>query len=119
VVALYARRMQIEETFRDAKSPRFGMSLGFARPRSEPRADVLLLLASLAHLFALLVGIAAEAARLHRGYQANTVVTKRVLSLVMVGRFLVRSGNDSVLAAALEEGSWSSFRARVAEGLSF
>ncbi len=119
VVALYARRMQIEETFRDTKNSRFGMSLAHARPRFEKRADVLLLLASLAHLLALLLGIGAEAARLHRGYQANTVVAKRVLSLVLLGRFLVISGNDAVLTAALHESSWASFRARVQEGLLF
>jgi hypothetical protein len=48
VIALYRRRMQIEETFRDTKNPRFGLSLSFSRPRSTERADVLLLLASLA-----------------------------------------------------------------------
>lgn len=119
VVALYARRMQIEETFRDAKNPRFGMSLGHARPTFAKRADVLLLLASLAHLFALLLGIAAEAAGLGRGYQANTVVARRVLSLVTLGRFLVSSGEDALLAAGLEECSWTSFRELVAAGLAF
>jgi hypothetical protein len=119
VVALYARRMQIEETFRDTKSARFGLSLEHARPRSDQRANVLFLLASLAHLFALLLGIAAETARLHRGYQANTTVSKRVLSLVMLGRFLANSGKDELLAAALDECAWNSFQARVGEGLAF
>jgi DDE family transposase len=119
IVALYARRMQIEETFRDAKSTRFGMSLGHARTRSPDRANVLLLLASLAHLFALLLGLAAEAARLHLGYQANTLATRRVLSLVRLGRLLVNSGHDALLASAVDDCAWSSFRARVAEGLSF
>ena len=119
VVAIYTRRMQIEETFRDTKSPRFGMSLGHARPRLEHRADVLLLLASLAHLFALLLGIAAEAANLHRGYQANTVRTKRVLSLVMLGRFLFASGNEAVLATGVTDEAWSSFQVRVREGFAF
>lgn len=119
VVALYARRMQIEETFRDAKNPRFGMSLAFARPRSKSRADVLLLLASLAHLIALLLGIAGEAARLHRGFQANTVVARRVLSLAMVGRFLLVSGLDALAASALRQRAWTLFRARVAAGHSY
>lgn len=119
VVALYARRMQIEETFRDAKNPRFGLSLAFARPRSEQRANVLLLLASLAHLFSLLLGIAAEAARLQRGFQANTVVARRVLSLAMLGRFLITSHHETLVASALNHRAWLSFRARVAEGLLF
>jgi hypothetical protein len=119
VIALYARRMQIEETFRDAKNPRFGMSLSFSRPRSPERADVLLLLASLAHLLALLLGIAAENAHLQRGFQANTVVTKRVLSLVMLGRLLFSGGHNDVVATAFSKPAWLSFRAQVAEGLPY
>jgi hypothetical protein len=119
VIALYARRMQIEETFRDAKNPRFGMSLAFSRPRSPERADILLLLASLAHLLALLVGIAAENANLQRGFQANTVVSKRVISLVMLGRFLFSCGNEAVMVTAFSRTAWSSLRVRVAEGLRY
>lgn len=119
IVALYARRMQIEETFRDAKNPRFGLSLSFSGPRSPERADVLLLLASLAHLCALLLGIAAEDAQLRRGFQANTVATRRVLSLAMLGRLLLGSRNDSVMAAAFSRHSWLSFRTRVADGLPY
>jgi hypothetical protein len=119
IIALYARRMQIEETFRDTKNPRFGMSLLHARPTREARADVLLLLGSLAHLCALLLGIAAEAARLDRGYRANTVVTRRVLSLATLGRFLVGSGKDRLVSAALRHQAWRAFRARVATGLAF
>jgi hypothetical protein len=119
VVALYKRRMQIEETFRDTKNPRFGMSLSTARPRSEERADILVLLASLAHVLALLLGIAAEADRLHLGYQANTVNTRRVLSLVRIGRFLFGSGDTAALSAALSPRAWIAFRARIGEGLAF
>jgi hypothetical protein len=119
IVALYARRMQIEETFRDAKNPRFGLSLSLSGPRSPDRADVLLLLASLAHLCALLLGMAAENAQLRRGFQANTVSTRRVLSLAMLGRFLLGSRNDSVVATAFNRRSWISFRARVAGALPY
>lgn len=74
VVEMYRLRMQIEETFRDAKSNRFGFALTHARTKSSYRADVLLLLAALGHLFALLLGIAAEAGRLQRFFQANTLI---------------------------------------------
>jgi Transposase DDE domain len=119
VVALYARRMQIEETFRDAKNPRFGLSLAHARTKCNRRADVLLLLASLAHLIAILLGIGVETAGLQRGYQANTVVRKRTLSLATLGRFLVRSANRALLGAALDKAAWAKLRMRVAEGQSF
>lgn len=119
VIALYKRRMQIEETFRDAKNPRYGLSMSFSGPRSTERADVLLLLASLAHLCALLLGIAAENAQLGRGFQANTVSTRRVLSLAMLGRFLLGTGNEAVIALAFRRTAWSSFRERVAAGLAY
>lgn len=119
IVALYARRMQIEETFRDTKNPRFGMCLGQANPRLERRADILLLLASLAHLFALLLGIAAEAAHLTRGFQANTIVSRRVLSLATLGRLLAASGDEALVLAALGDAAWLEFRTRVGGGLAF
>ena len=49
VVGIYARRMQIEETFRDAKNHRFGWSLGNVRLSTPQRtATVLMTLAALA-----------------------------------------------------------------------
>lgn len=106
VVAIYRRRMQVEETFRDAKSSRFGFALSHARTSSEHRANILLLLAALAHVVLLLVGIAAEAADL-RGYQANTVRHRRVLSLVTLGNFVVERGPDEFISAALSASAWT------------
>jgi hypothetical protein len=119
VVRLYARRMQIEETFRDAKSTRFGMCLSHARTHSDNRANVLLLLASLAHLFSILLGIAAERAHLHLRFQANTLKTKRVFSRAMLGRLVASSGDEVLLASALAGCAWASFRNRIAEGMAF
>ncbi len=91
VVALYARRMQIEESFRDAKSHRFGWSLGVVRSDSLKRLAVLLALASIAMLAVLLVGFHAESTGVHRQLQANTC-KRRVLSLFTVGRTLLARG---------------------------
>ncbi len=112
VVALYALRMQIEETFRDAKSTRFGLSLKYAQTKSDARADVLMLLASIAHLVAIVVGVLAEAAQMQRRFQANTVKNKRVLSLAMLGRLVVASGAEVLLEPVLRCGRWSCFPAR-------
>jgi hypothetical protein len=103
IVALYRRRMQIEETFRDAKSTRFGFSMDHARTRLARRADILFLLVSLAHLLSMIVGLVAEASKLHRGYQANTLRSRRVLSLSLLGRLLMASKDfHRVTAASLE-----------------
>lgn len=91
VVRLYKLRMQIELTFRDLKSHRFGWAFEDARSRSAARVAIQLMLAALASLVCMLVGIASEAAQLNRHFQANTTTKRRVLSLVWLGRVVLRT----------------------------
>jgi hypothetical protein len=74
--------------------------LTHARTTSAARANILVLLASLAHLFAVTLGLAAEEAQLHRRFQANTVRKKRVFSLAMLGRLVVSAGTAALLDPA-------------------
>jgi hypothetical protein len=99
IAGLYALRMRIEETFRDHKCPRFGLGLDQARTKKIERITVLLLLAALAHYISMVIGAAAEALRIHRHFQANTVSNRRVLSLARLGReillrFLITAGPE-------------------------
>jgi hypothetical protein len=111
IVALYAKRMQIEQIFRDLKNPRFGWSLRHARGYSAARLTVLLLIATLATLVVTLVGLTAERSGRHRAYQANTVRT-RVLSLFVLGcKILAR--NDPLALHDILQGS-AFFRATLA-----
>ncbi len=103
VVATYTTRMQIEETFRDAKSSRFGWAMEAACTARPERVEIMILLSALASLLILMVGISAEGAGLHRKYQANTISTRRVLALTTLGRLVLLHE----LAAAME--SWSEF----------
>ena len=108
VVRIYARRMQIEETFRDAKNHRFGWSFGLARSASAKRLEVLLLIAALGMFAVTLLGHAAEKRGLHRRHQANTIRNRRVLSLFYLGCAVIRRPDDLVLSvgdlrASLEE----------------
>lgn len=89
VVALYALRMRIEQTFRDQKCPRLGLGLDQVRTRSKQRVEVYLLLVAVAHYVASLIGAAAERVGLQRHFQANTVRTRRVLSWARLGRELL------------------------------
>lgn len=89
VVATYALRMKIEETFRDAKNHRFGWSLRHVRSESADRLTILLLLGSLAIIAVTMIGFEAERRHLHRAYQANTV-KHRVLSFFLLGLALIR-----------------------------
>lgn len=98
LIKLYARRMEIEEMFRDIKSARFGWSLEHARTQSPRRYEVLLLLAALAMLLVLLVGMVGENNDLHYAYQANTTRNRRVLSLVTLGRSIIARGDDLTIS---------------------
>jgi hypothetical protein len=100
VVATYALRMQIELTFRDAKSRRFGWGFDHAGCRSPERVAVQMMLIALATLVAMTIGELAEAAQLHRRFQANTS-HRRVLSLVFLGVSVIRSPDAPALLMRL------------------
>jgi len=97
VVAIYARRMQIEETFRDAKNPRFGWSLSHARVSTQDRFTVLLLVVMLAFWTLLVLGKAAERVEMQRRFQANTVRHRRVFSLFFLAIQVLEHGDAAEL----------------------
>lgn len=92
VVALYKKRMQIEENFRDTKSTRYGFSLRYCMSKSEKRIQVLLMIALLASFACWLAAIGAQSKNLHFDYQANTEKNKTVLSAIYLGCQLIRRG---------------------------
>ena len=87
---LYAARMQIEEAFRDQKSQTYGLGSNAHRTRNKSRLEVLLLLAALANWLHYMLGVAAELAGKHRSFQANSLKTRRVLSINYLGKRLCR-----------------------------
>lgn len=91
VVGLYTTRMQIEESFRDLKSSRFGLSFEYCRSKDVERLQVLLLIGALCLFVLWLHGKAVELTAQHRQYQANTVKDKAVLSTIFIG---MRSFDD-------------------------
>lgn len=84
-VSIYRTRMQIEEGFRDMKSRLYG--LGFEQNKSllKRRLTLLILIATLASLVLMLVGLTVISADLHRRYQANSVKTRAILSFHFLG----------------------------------
>lgn len=96
VVRIYSGRMQIEESFRDLKCPRHGLSLYFNNTYKLERLKVLLLIGTLAATFAYLLGRAATTLGLHQQFQANTEKRYTVLSLVFVGVQLFRRYPDRI-----------------------
>ncbi len=72
VVNVYARRMQIEETFRDMQDPRWSFAPVYARSRTIARREILLLIAALAMRALWLLGLAARALHWQCHFQAST-----------------------------------------------
>lgn len=86
IVNLYAKRMQIEESFRDLKSTAYGIALRHNRTRSTKRLDILLLIALLAEILMWWNGLAAIQSKWHFDFQANSIKHRRVLSIPRLGR---------------------------------
>lgn len=87
----YTRRMEIEETFRDLKSHRWGFALRYAQTKNPKRLEMLLLIAALATFILWLLGLATKARQWERHFQANTERRRSVLSTVFLGRELLRN----------------------------
>lgn len=85
LVSLYKLRMQIEESFRDTKSERYGQSLSFTGSRCIKRLEILLLIGMLSQVAYLLIGKAAYIKGYYKQFQANTVRNRRVLSYFYLG----------------------------------
>jgi hypothetical protein len=90
VAEMYALRWQIELTFRDQKSGRFGLALDEVRTKQLKRINAYLTLAALAHYVAFVTGAEAEKAGVAPDYQANTERKRRVLSLPRLGAEILR-----------------------------
>lgn len=86
ITNLYAKRMQIEEAFRDLKSTAYGIALRHNRTRCTKRLDILLLIASLAEILMWWNGLIAVHAKWHFDFQANSIKHRRVLSIPRLGR---------------------------------
>ena len=94
LVNLYAKRMQIEESFRDLKSPQYGMGLRHSNSRCTKRFDILLLIAMLAEWLLRLIGLIAHKHQWQRAFQANTIRHRPVLSLIRLGREVRKRRRD-------------------------
>ncbi|MBI3716637.1 MAG: IS4 family transposase [Betaproteobacteria bacterium] len=82
IVKLYARRMQIEQQFRDTKNLALGMGLAHAKSRSRPRLQALLLIAHIAQLAKRLIGEAAKAQQLALHLMSNNEKHRNTLSVM-------------------------------------
>ncbi len=92
VVAVYAQRMQIEESFRDLKSEHFGLGFSAGRSKQKNRLGVLLLIACLASFVLRLIGEVGKAKQVEFQFQSNTRRSRPVLSVITLALQLVQHG---------------------------
>lgn len=98
LVRIYKTRMQIEEAFRDLKSTRFGLGMEHHRTSHIERLGVLLLIAALALMVLWLIGAAARERGYARYYQANTVRSSHVLSVIFLALRVCQRRRDELSA---------------------
>lgn len=107
VIEIYSLRMQIEEGFRDLKSPRYGFGFEYAHSKKLARIEVLLLIGTLASFIAWLTGWVAEKNNIHYQFQSNSIKNRRVLSLFFLGCQIIKKKikiSVNMIMSAIDEG---------------
>ncbi len=93
IVGLYSRRMQIEQSFRDLKSARFGAAFRYSLTRTAERLQILLLIHALATFVAWLAGLSLDP----RSYSAyagmNATRARRHYSPLRLGFEALKRGH--------------------------
>ncbi|EOS96819.1 transposase for IS1330 [Erwinia tracheiphila PSU-1] len=94
--------MQTEQNFRNEKSERFGFGLRASNSGTEGRMLVLSLLATLATTVMCLLGYYAEIKGLHLRYQANSLISRRVIPFLTLAENVLRHSPLILKRAALD-----------------
>lgn len=96
LVRIYSERMQIEETFRDLKSPAYGLRLRHSRTSNPERFDIMLLIALMLQLTFWLAGVHAQKQGWNKHFQANTIRNRNVFSTVRLGMEVLRHSGYTI-----------------------
>lgn len=97
LIQMYKTRMQIEEGFKDMKCVRTGQKMGLHGSYKTKRISNLVLLTTLANWVNYVCGTIVLNLKNQYEYQANTTKTKRVLSVIFLGRRLLNDRNARVM----------------------
>lgn len=89
VINLYKKRMQIEESFRDMKSHRFGLCGRYISTTCVYRWGVKMLLASIVQIVFWIIGVIGHSQNFQKVFQANTVKDRKVFSYFYLGQLIV------------------------------
>lgn len=103
LVTLYGRRMQIELSFRDLKSHRYGQGFEDSLTRKGARIEMLLLLSAMAAFATWLVGMACESCGID-AWLAPFRSRRRLYSVMRLGReALVRRWSSTRLSGLIDQ----------------
>ncbi|WP_280551819.1 IS4 family transposase [Halomonas sp. 25-S5] len=111
LVTIYQQRMQIEEGFRDIKSPLFGLGFGMHQSRQGKRIEILLLIAMLANVAMMVAGLHVRDSGQQQRYQSNSIRDRNVLSVWRLGLEWLRRYPP----CAVPWPSWKALRASLRE----
>lgn len=89
VIYAYKKRMQIEESFRDIKSTRYGLGSRYIQTRCIYRWGVAMLLAAIAQITLWVIGILGHSQGFQRVFQVNTVRDKKQFSYFYLGQLII------------------------------
>lgn len=89
VLNAYKKRMQIEESFRDVKNPRYGLGSRYIQTRCIYRWGVSMLLAAIVQITLWIIGVIGHSLGFQREFQSNTVKDKKVFSYFFLGQLIV------------------------------
>jgi len=95
IIALYAQRMGIEESFRDTKNLRLGQGLHSTRSRTRERLQMLLLIGHLAAFVHRLIGEEAKAHQLALDFMATRRKTRPEISVLTLARRILLSASPA------------------------
>lgn len=97
VISLYKKRMQIEESFRDVKNRRYGLSGRDIQSRCVYRWSICMLLAAIVQITLWVIGVIAHSQGFQRKFQSNTVKDKKVFSYFYLGQLMIKFNKLSEL----------------------
>jgi len=89
IIYAYKKRMQIEESFRDIKSTRYGLGSRYIQTRCIYRWGIAMLIAAIAQITLWIIGIIGHSQGFQKIFQVNTVRDKKQFSYFYLGQLIV------------------------------
>lgn len=92
IISLYAKRMRVEQSFRDLKNERLGIGFSAARSRSGKRLEILLLIGHLTSWLMRLIGECAQQCQMQLYFQSVPGLKHKEISVLTLARRVIDAG---------------------------